>query len=157
TPSQSLLMINSKWTLERARAFANRVRGSGTVSADEIVASAYRIAYGREATAHEIDAARAFLEHQAAALEAKKAPPVVAPFAWEKMQFRDGRAALFKAGGQDRLTVSEPSAMPAGDFTIEAFINVRSIYEDAKVRTIAASGSGLRGHPGWSIGVTGKT
>ena len=157
TPTQSLLMINSKWTIERARAFASRLRGAGSTSIDEIISSAYRIAYGRVPSPHERDSARAFVEHQAAMFAARKPSAVTAPFAWEKMPFRDGRAALFTPGGQDRLTIAEPGAMPTSDFTIEAFINIRSIYEDARVRTIVASGDGLRGHPGWSIGVTGKT
>jgi hypothetical protein len=46
--------------------------------------------------------------------------------------------------------------MPTGDFTIEAFIQLRSVYASAAVRTVAAKWDGNVKAPGWAFGVTGK-
>ncbi len=63
TPTQSLLMINGKWTLDRARAFAKRL--SRDYSGDEIrVRRAYALAYGRIPQDDEVASAVAFLERQ---------------------------------------------------------------------------------------------
>ncbi len=156
TPTQSLLMINSKWSLARARAFAKRLRAEGTSDEAGQITSAFRLAYGRTPSAHELAAAHAFLDQQAKFTEAKKPAERPATFAYEKMPFREGRAAQFAPGtAQTNLAVPDSPALPGGDFTFEAFIQLKSIYPDAKVRTIAAHWDGQKGHPGWTLGVTG--
>jgi hypothetical protein len=55
---------------------------------------------------------------------------------------------------QDRLLVPETKEAPHDEFTIEAFIVLRSLYGDASVRTIASQWSGKKDDPGWSFGVT---
>lgn len=72
------------------------------------------------------------------------------------MQTREGRAAqLVPESGQERLVIPHDTAFPRGDFTIEAFVNVKSAYPTSAVRTIASKWDGNKGHPGWSLGVTG--
>jgi hypothetical protein len=59
-------------------------------------------------------------------------------------------------GPQSRFEVPDHEKMPAGDFTIEAFILPRSVYDSGAVRTIAAKWSGSTKSPGWGFGITGK-
>jgi mono/diheme cytochrome c family protein len=158
TPTQSLLMINSKWSLARARAFANRLKKENSTDEGEIAAEAYRLAFGREPQPNEIAAAKQFLGKQINVVSAKApASAEAAPFVGEKMAFRDGRAAQFAPGSaQQRLTVPVSPTFPKGDFTVEAFITLKSIYDSGSVRTIVSQWDGNKGHPGWSLGVTGK-
>jgi mono/diheme cytochrome c family protein len=158
TPTQSLLMINSPWALGRARAFASRLKKEAT-SSDEtsVIADAYRLAYGREPRPEEIASVQRFLESQGALAALPKAEAKVAPFAADKLPFRDGRAALLVPGSpQDRLIVPDSAYLPKQDFTVEAFIRLNSLYEGGEVRTIASHWDGKKGHPGWSLGITSK-
>ena len=43
-----------------------------------------------------------------------------------------------------------------GDFTVEAFVQLESIYDDSKVRVIAAEWDGDQKLAGWSFGVTSE-
>ena len=157
TPTQSLLMFNSSTAVQRAKAFARRLQSENSSDPDEIIDDAFRRAFARDPSGAERERARRFLEQQSALISPPKTEAAVAPFASEKMLFRDGRAALFTPGGaMERLTVSDQPFFPAGDLTIEAFINLNSCYEDGQVRTIAAHWDGSRTSRGWSLGVTGK-
>jgi mono/diheme cytochrome c family protein len=141
TPTQSLLMINSKWTLARARAFASRLRKENSSDEAEQITDAFRLAFNREPKKSEIESARTFLAQQAALLAQKEAPTEIAPFAGDKMAFRDGRAAQLMPGSpQDRLVVPASPAFPKANFTVEAFITLKSVYESGSVRTIVPAG-----------------
>jgi hypothetical protein len=59
TPTQSLLMLNGKWTLDRARAFAKRL---GDRRGRAAIEHAFLLAYGRVPTIDETDASMAFLD-----------------------------------------------------------------------------------------------
>lgn len=67
TPLQSLMLINSQFTLERAAAFARRICDAVESDEPQRVALAYRIAFGRPPTSAETGAALEFLRTQAAA------------------------------------------------------------------------------------------
>ncbi len=156
TPTQSLLMINSKWTLERARAFAMRLRKENSSEEKEILTDAFRLCYGRDPNAATLQAAQNFIEKQAKEISGGGSDSEAVAFIAEKMQTRDGRAAqLMPESGQERLVVPHDAAFPRGDFTIEAFINVKSVYPTGAVRTIVSKWDGNKGHPGWALGVTG--
>ena len=157
TPTQSLLMINSKWTLERAKAFAARLRKENSSEENEILTDAFRLCYGRDPSASALEAARNFVERQAKEISAGANEAEASAFIADTMQTREGRAAqLVPESGQERLIVPHDSAFPRGDFTIEAFINLKSVYPTGAVRTIASKWDGNKGHPGWSLGITGK-
>ncbi len=64
TPTQSLLLINGSWTLDRARAFAERLRRRAPNDLARQVELAYRVAYGRPPEDAERDDALAFLDRQ---------------------------------------------------------------------------------------------
>jgi hypothetical protein len=78
TPTQSLMLINGTWTLERARAFAARL---GRLEGDDTpgrIALAYRLALGRPPVESELAEARDFLARQGptTAAQAGSAPSI---------------------------------------------------------------------------------
>jgi hypothetical protein len=155
TPTQSLLMINGRWPLERARAFAARLERDHPNSTGEQITEAFQLTYGRGPTRAEKEKIEKLLFTQT-----KPAPdeaPAAAPFASEKMKFRDGTAALLMPNTeQDRLVVPDPIKLPGAGFTVEAFVNMKSIHATGTVSPIVSNWSGKKGEPGWSLGVTGK-
>ena len=66
TPTQALLMINSKDALAHAAEFARRVQAEAGSERDSQIVVAYRLAFGREPSAAERAAAFEFLNQQAA-------------------------------------------------------------------------------------------
>jgi hypothetical protein len=66
TPTQALLMINSKDALAHAAEFARRVQAEAGAERDSQIFVAYRLAYGREPSNAERAAAIEFLNQQAA-------------------------------------------------------------------------------------------
>jgi hypothetical protein len=73
------------------------------------------------------------------------------------MPRREGQAAdLSDTAKSARLTVPDNPTLPAGDFTVEAYVLLRSLYEDAAVRVIASQWNGEQTSHGWSLGVTSK-
>ncbi|MBX6311700.1 MAG: PSD1 domain-containing protein [Isosphaeraceae bacterium] len=68
TPLQALLMINGPWTLDRARAFAARLRAEAPDDSGRIIL-AYRLAFGRPPEPTELAEAIAFLQGQARRIE----------------------------------------------------------------------------------------
>ena len=157
TPTQSLMMINSPWTLARARAFALRVQRDNSSDLREQLTDAIRVALGRDPIAGEIESVERFLAGQEKMIASRPQPEKETPFIADKIRFRDGSGALFAPGSaQERLSIPKTGALPDGDFTIEAFVHLRSTADDGQVRTIASHWDGVKGHAGWSVGVTGK-
>jgi hypothetical protein len=74
TPTQSLILINGAWTLDRARALARRlVRTAGSDTAERIT-WAYRLAFGRVPTEAELSDAEAFLTRDSGSTPTAEAP-----------------------------------------------------------------------------------
>ncbi len=158
TPVQSLLLANSAMLRNRSRAFATRLeKTSGSDSAAQI-RLAYRLAFGREATAEEVSAAQKFLTQQAMMADPKRLASGQANFVPGKVPFRDGQAAFIDPeGAQTMFSVNESAVLRVeGAFTIEGFVVPRSVSEGPQLRTIAAKWSGKMAEPGWSLGVTGQ-
>ncbi|MCE9607479.1 MAG: DUF1549 domain-containing protein [Planctomycetia bacterium] len=156
TPTQALLMINSGYMLEQAEALARRVEEEHA-SSDAIgkVEAAFRLAFGRLPSDDERRAAAGFLVEQAKRIRPDDVPPPVVKL--DKIPFRDGSAVVLEPQGpMRRADVPESSKLPVGDFTVEAFVVLRSTYDDASVRTIAAHWNGDKQSPGWSFGVTSR-
>jgi cytochrome c553 len=143
TPVQSLMLINSQYMLQRARAMAGRLQKSGPKSDGEMIETAYRLAFGRAATREELDAALNFLRDQQKRVNLERASSSVAGFVADKIPYRDGKAALMSPhSAQERFVVPDNDSLPTEDFTIEAFVVLRSLYEGSEVRTIASHWSG---------------
>ncbi len=79
TPTQALLMINSKEALSRAAEFARRIQKEAGNDRDSQIRAAYRLGFGREASPAEVTAAAEFLNAQAAR-NAEAASSVLADF-----------------------------------------------------------------------------
>ena len=149
TATQSLLMINGRWPLERAQAFAGRLKGSN----EEIVERAWRTACGRGPTDLERERSLVFLSRHAPGAGGAAADlPLV-----QSMPDRGGQAARVRNGHvEDRLRLSDMRSFPEADFTVEAIVVLDSVFEDAQVRVIASQWDGNVQHRGWSLGVTGE-
>jgi len=118
---------------------------------------AHALAFGRPASTEEAAAAEDFLREQVVRIDAERANAADAAFVHDKIPFHDGQAALVSAQAPSQtFQMSNAAALPAGDFTIEAFIVPRSIYDSGEIRVIAANWNGDERQPGWSFGVTGK-
>jgi hypothetical protein len=76
TPTQALLMINGPWTLGRARALADRLRGAASDDPQRIEL-AYRLAYGRPPEPRERTEAAEFLRTQARPADESARSPAV--------------------------------------------------------------------------------
>ncbi len=157
TPVQSLFLINSQRMLQRAKAFADRLQKESGKDDAGAVARAYLLAFGRAPSTDETAAALAFLREQKARIDPNKAGSAKAAFIYDKIPYRDGQAAVLAPNSsQRRFDVPNCDTLPTGDFTIEAFIVLRSIYDNGSVRTIAAKWNGDAKEPGWGFGITGK-
>jgi Protein of unknown function (DUF1553)/Protein of unknown function (DUF1549)/Planctomycete cytochrome C len=153
TPTQSLLMLNSPYMLRQAQDFAARLQREKHSTDDVVINAAIRHAFGRDATADETRIGVEFLKKQAERIQPKK----TVVFDTGKMPFREGRAiALTPGGPHPRLHVPDSPMLPKGDFTLEAVVMLRSVFDDGTVRTIAAHWNGDMKKPGWSLGVTSK-
>ncbi len=165
TASQSLLMINGDWPLKRAAAFAvearRRANSSDSAAAAE---AAFRMAFGRKPDDAEISSAVKFLSAHSTAekstvhekpkvnIELTTAAPVT-----QTMPQRGGQAVLIRNGNaNDMLQLPEAAPLVSTEFTVEAFVQLESIYDNSDVRVIAAQWDGDHSHQGWAIGVTGE-
>jgi hypothetical protein len=156
TANQALMLFNGPWLLSRAKAMKGVVE-KNAADDHQFIDAAWRRLYGRPPAASEMEGSLAFLREQARRLEvqtpsaAEVAPPVAS------MPRREGQAAEISGKTPDaRLAVPDNPSLPSGDFTVEAFVLLRSLYDDATVRVIASQWNGDNGHPGWSLGVTSK-
>lgn len=168
TPVQSLMLINSPELLRHASQLAGRVWGTRSTEMQTRVEQAWWHAYGRQPTHEETSSSVAFLAQQMARISADAPQATTTDIATGKLPYRDGQAVLIAADGKKRLRVphdpqlnmsgvaaADGTARPA-DFTVEAFFQLRSIYDGGNVRTIVSKWTGAGDKPGWSLGVTGK-
>lgn len=122
-----------------------------------MVARAYRLAFGRAPGPEEAAAALRFLREQGRRIDPAEAGSAAAAFLHDKLPHRDGQAAVMAPEGpQNRFEVPHHELLPAGDFTVEAFFQLHSVYDTGAVRTVAAKWDGNVKEPGWSFGVSGK-
>jgi hypothetical protein len=157
TPVQSLLLFNSQTMLLRAEALAERLLRDSGGDEQELLRRAWLLVYGRPPHSEELDSARQFLREQARRIDPEAAGSAAAAFLHDKIPYRDGQAAVVDPEGpQSGFVVPHSPRLPRGDFTIEAFFVLRSVYDSGSVRTIAAKWDGNVRHSGWLFGVTGK-
>jgi len=167
TPTQSLLMINGDATLKRAEMFAARLRGMNLKNNTEVIDAAWKLAYAKTPTEKQRQVALNFLTHpvlasnqpdpQHSELNTQNfAPKSIDEKPLVKNMPQLGSQAIYirNARIDDTLRLRDPINMPAEDFTIEAYVLLDSIYNDASVRVIASRWDGKNEHAGWSFGVT---
>jgi hypothetical protein len=157
TPVQSLLLFNSQTMLLRAKALASRLEKEAGTDDRQVIERAFRLVYGRAPVSDELNTSLEFLREQSRRINPEEAGSAAAAFLYDKIPNRDGQAAIIQPEGpQKRFEVPDDPKLPSGDFTIEAFVLPRSVYDSGAVRTIAAKWSGSTKSPGWGFGITGK-
>ena len=155
TPTQSLLMMNGQWMLARSAAFAKRVDQTvaknlspGSNAGHAAVRTAWQLAFGRSPRDAEVEAASRYLASQG---DLPTSPPAITSMldATQSQAVNingDNASTTFKTADASRL--------PTEDFTVEAIIELKSLYPDANVRTIVSHWNGDTAHRGWNFGVT---
>lgn len=165
TATQSLLMINGDWPLDRARAMAVKLISKTPSKDEDLVTKAFEYAYARRPTSEELQGAVAFLKTQRVQLqkEAPPAPVAASPLADAKRYFGDtgpsktAKTLLLKPGTTaEKLKVPASGRLEPENFTIEAVVYLDSLYPDASVRTIVSRWGNGKTEAGWSFGVTSE-
>ena len=147
TSTQALSLWNNPWSHERAQAMRRTLQPRDDRA---FVEQAYRRLFAREPQDRELEPALHFLARYAEASQA----PAVAP-RWVPFPTDEDALALNVSPATVRSIQAGWDRPPlAADFTVEATVMLRSLYENAAVRTIAASWSGNKKEPGWALGVT---
>ena len=139
TPTQSLMLVNGEWAVARANALAKLILGSKKEADAELIQSAYRLAYGREARSDEITAALAFLTSQANTVGAPAPPepkypretglrPIDQVFKGINKPELGKNSLWLQPGSRfEKLEISGVE-WPSEEFTIEAIANIDSIH-----------------------------
>ncbi|MFO1486134.1 MAG: PSD1 and planctomycete cytochrome C domain-containing protein [Verrucomicrobiaceae bacterium] len=165
TATQSLLMVNGDWPLDRARAMAARLMKENPKDEAKRIESAFQYAFSRAPTKKESAEALTFVKQQRAQIqkEAPPPPPVTSPLADAQKFFGDTPAArttkalmLLPGTPHEKLRVNLEGRMENDQFAIEAVVFLNSLYPDASVRTIAARWDNDKTKPGWSFGITSE-
>lgn len=159
SPVQSLLLINSQTMLKHASDVAKSVKKGQEASGDTapLIERLWWQVLGRAPEAHELVVAQTFLKEQEQRIRQNQVAPVSDKLVTGKMPYRDGQALLFQPEvDKGLLSVPHDSRLEFGDFTVEAFFQLRSVYDSGSVRTIASMWSGRSSDSGWAFGVTGK-
>ena len=155
TSTQALFMINSPYMIQQGKLLADQVHKEGLTSDEQKIDRVFRLAFGRSPTSKEAQLAKSFLAEQ----QTRIAPPKdkTPPYETAKIPFHDGNAAVITPGSpQARFQLPEDVKLPSDQFTLEAYVYLRSVFEDGQVRTIASHWNGDAKSAGWAFGVTGK-
>lgn len=146
SPSQSLLLINGEWSMQRAIELAKRVHESDDRSLESQIRDVYLIALGRVPSEEELSRLVEFVE-VTTALEPERKQIHQANTKTQVLDISD-------AADSSPVQTPDREGLPTDQFTIQATVLLRSLYEDASVRTIASNWDGNNAHAGWSLGVT---
>ena len=155
TSTQALYMFNSPAMIQQGGIFADRLHKDNTTTDDQKIERAFRLALARSPSSKELLIARDFIGKQIKRITPPK--DKTPPYETAKIPFHEGKAAVITPGGpQARFQLPENAKLPSEQFTLEAYVYLRSVFEDAQVRTIAAHWNGDTKAAGWAFGVTGK-
>ena len=156
TPVQSLLLINSQTMLRHASRSAQRISQEAN-NDQERIEHAWRVFFGRSPTERERELSLKFLREQPLQSQPDQSPAEASQLVTGKLPYRDGQALLFQPQGkQKRLLSPHHESLSAKRFTVEAYFQIRSVYESGAVRSIATKWTGSSREPGWAFGVTGQ-
>jgi hypothetical protein len=141
--------------LQQAQTLADIIHKNNATNDEQRIERAFRLAFGRSPSSKEKLMAQSFLAQQSL----RVAPPKdkIPNYEVAKIPFHEGQAAVITPGGsQARFQLPESVKLPNEQFTLEAFVYLRSVFEDGMVRTIASHWNGDTKGAGWVVGVTGK-
>lgn len=155
TATQALLMINGDWFLKRAQAMARSLKGKSFANERELLTYLYKMTYGKTPESAQVDLLAGFLEMQEKRIKAE-ADTQEKTFVGQITQKADEAVKLGKGSTLTSLQVAASKSLPDQDFTIEAYVQIESIYDNATVNTIASQWTGNNKQQGWSLGVTSQ-
>ncbi|MDG2123935.1 MAG: DUF1553 domain-containing protein, partial [Verrucomicrobiales bacterium] len=172
TPTQSLLLANNAWPLERARGFAKKLlKGKKEIGEGE-VRRAFLEAFGREAEVREVVEAREFLQAQREEYRAGGGEVLAEKVKFPKEnglrpvgQYFNAVVASGEVALGDNALWLQPTSrferlevpgveLGDGAFSVEAVVVLDAIQKDASVNTIVSRWDGGKDKGGWSLGVT---
>ena len=156
TAPQALLMFNGEFALARAEALASKLIKSHGEDPQALVHAAHVEAFSRAPDTAQLARGVAFLGGSTTTQPSPTASPSPAPMATE--DFAEGGKAwrIHNADPAQTLKLAQPLPLPAAGFTVEAVVQLESLYKDASVRVIASQWNGDTKSPGWSLGVTSE-
>jgi Protein of unknown function (DUF1553)/Protein of unknown function (DUF1549)/Planctomycete cytochrome C len=159
TPVQALLLFNSSEMLRYAGLMTESIWKEYSMSLDRITA-AFQLTYSRSPTNAELSACHDFLARQESRLREHDDANMLARRPQRqlgKIPYRDGQAVYVS---QDETTppliVRTANKISHKPWSVETYFQIRSVREDATVRTLVSKWSGKSKEPGWSFGITGK-
>lgn len=171
TAPQALMMLNNHFPIQRAQSIANLLAKTSQKSPQQVVDQAFAAILKRQPSSEEASHSLEFLQQQAAL--AKTSPPVAAdkteitpkikstafkPFVAEMSGTAKQAVNIQPDSLYQKIEVQNPKRQEGDTFTVEAILNLDSLYADAAVRTIASrwngDSSGSEDSFGWSFGIT---
>ncbi len=164
TPTQSLLLINNDWPLDRAEAFANSLPVGRSEDPREIVVAAYRRALGRSPNEREIAKALGFIDSLATLRGNTQQGKVDDPpgFGSNSESFAAVRGVdigthalrLQRDSRFEQFESDLPFEKNDDAFTVEAVAQLDSIYADGTVNTLVSRWDNNHSSNGWFLCVT---
>ncbi|MCH9655354.1 MAG: DUF1549 domain-containing protein [Planctomycetes bacterium] len=155
TANQALLMINGDWFLKRANAMARSLKAKSFADDREMVSYLHKMTFGKDPEPVEVDLYSDFLKSQQKRITAEAAGRQKT-FIGEITKTTKEAIKLGKGSTLTKLHIPASKNLPDQDFTIEAYVQLGSVYENAAVNTIASQWTGNTKQRGWSFGVTSQ-
>ncbi|MFN0125139.1 MAG: DUF1549 domain-containing protein [Verrucomicrobiales bacterium] len=162
TPTQSLLLVNGPWMQRRSQALAADLIRQWPEQTIERLRHAYLRVTGQDPTSEAIAEAFTFIKRQTGIVRDDAAPPAPdAAFAESRDLPRHGIALVVAPATVEKrlfpaMTAARGTAFEQGGFTVEAVVNMKSLWADGSVRTVVSRWDGDPRRHGWALGVTGK-
>ncbi len=168
SPVQSLQLFNSQIMMNHSLKFADRLGHSATgdpaTSAPEELRrtrerlqSLWTSALGRWPSDAEVLDAQQFIVEQTERIASERTSMELAAVPIGRIPHRDGQAVIIDPNERPlRLSADSAELRHGATFTVEACLQIRSVYESGAIRTIAAKWDEKKEQSGWSFGVTGK-
>ncbi len=146
SPSQSLLLINGKQTLLRAKELAKRIDKDSAASSESKLREVFLMTLGRAPSEDELSRLTRYID-QVGKLKDANADKVQPKIETQVLEVSDSQDA-------PPVQTANNDGLPSNQFTVQATVFLRSLYPDATVRTIASHWDSNTSHPGWALGVT---
>ena len=161
SPVQSLQLFNSQQMLRFANQLSKRAYNEVAAVPEEekedaALQRAWKIVFGRSVTKAELSLAKKFLDHQSKLLSEQKTSVNLQQLETATMPYRNGQSVVFHADKPSPFYVADDKRLNPENCSIEAFFQIRSVYDSGAVRTLVSKWSGKVSEPGWIFGVTGR-
>ena len=156
SPIQSLVMFNSQIMLQHAAALAASVDRQTPLN--EQLATVWQKVFARSPDSHELAEATRFVQEHARLIHDERGDATLTSLPVGRLPYRNGQSILLDPESETLPRLRAPSTTGTGlsSFTVEAYFQVRSVYESGAVRTITSRWNGSSKTSGWTFGITGK-